>query len=105
VGGAERLAGVRPDPRPTSDHAGHDRWLVVRWITDPADLTPTETTAARALLTGCADCASLASDLEIISRATLSSVVPSRPRDFRITPEQAASAQGGVLDRARRWLV
>jgi hypothetical protein len=86
------------------DHAGHDRWLVVRWTTDPADLTPAETTQARSLLAGCADCAALSADLETISRATATSVVPARPRDFRLTPEQAASSRGSILDRLRRWL-
>lgn len=100
----ERLADVRPDPRPSADHAGHDRWLVVRWTTDPADLSPDEATQARALLAGCTDCAALASDIELIARATATSAVPPRPRSFRITPEQAASARGGVLDRVRRWL-
>jgi hypothetical protein len=100
----ERLAGVRPDPRPSSDHAGHDRWLVVRWTTDPADLSPGETAQARALLAGCTDCAALAADLGIITRATASSIVPARPRDFRLTPAQAAGARGSIIDRARRWL-
>ncbi len=101
---AERLADVRQDPRPSPDHAGHDRWLVVRWTTDPADLSPDETAQARALLAGCTDCAALAADFELITRATATSVVPPRPRDFRLTPEQAATARGSILDRARRWL-
>lgn len=101
---AKRLADVRPDPRPSPDHAGHDRWLVVRWTTDPADLSSDETAQARALLAACTECAALVTDLELVSRATATSVVPSRPRDFRLTPEQAASARGSILDRARRWL-
>jgi hypothetical protein len=99
----ERLADVRPDPRPSPDHAGHDRWLVVRWTTDPTDLSPAETSQARALLAACIECAALAADLEIISRATATSVVPPRPRDFRLTPEMAASARGSIVDRLRRW--
>lgn len=100
----ERLATVRPDPRPSPDHAGHDRWLVVRWVTDPTDLTPAEAAQARALVSGCAGCTALSTDLEVIGRATSTSIVPPRPRDFRITAEQAASAQGNLLDRLRRWL-
>lgn len=98
-----RLGTVRPDPRPSPDHAGHDRWLVVRWTTDPADLTPAETAQARALLAACADCAALAADLGAISHATATSVTPARPRDFRLTPGQATASRGGVLDRLRRW--
>lgn len=100
---SDRLGTVRPDPRPGSDHAGHDRWLVVRFTTDPGDLTSGETTRARGLLAACTDCAALAADLEVISRATADSITPSRPRDFRLTPAAAATARGGVLDRARRW--
>lgn len=99
-----RLATVRPDPRPSSDHAGHDRWLVVRWTSDPTDLTPAETAQARALLAACPDCAALAADLEVITRATVTSAVPTRPRDFRLTAGQATSTHGGTLDRLRRWL-
>lgn len=102
--GVERLGTVRPDPRPSPDHAGHDRWLVVRWTTDPADLSPAETAQARDLLAACAECAALSADIELIGRATATSVVPARPRDFRLTPELAASSRGGVLDRLRRWL-
>lgn len=104
MAGDERLGNVRPDPRPSSDHAGHDRWLVVRSATDPADLTTAETDRARALLAACTECAALAADLGDISHATATSVVPPRPRDFRLTSEQAAAARGGVLDRLRRWL-
>jgi hypothetical protein len=100
----ERLADVRPDTRPTADHAGHDRWLVVRWTSDPADLSPDEVGQARALLAACTECARLSSDLALITRATASSIVPPRPRDFRITPQQAAKAKGSLLERARRWL-
>ena len=100
----ERLADVRPDPRPSADHAGHDRWLVVRWTTDPADLSPDEMAQARSVLAGCTECAALAADLEVVTRATRTSAVPSRPMDFRITPEQAANARGGIIDRVRRWL-
>lgn len=77
---------------------------MVRWTTDPADLTATETAQARALLAGCTECAALAADLGVISHATATSVAPTRPRDFRLTPDQAASARGGLVDRLRRWL-
>jgi hypothetical protein len=102
--GPERLTDVRPDPRPSPDHAGHDRWLVVRWSTDPADLTSAETAEARALLAACSDCATLGADLGLIRHATATSIVPARPRDFRLTPSRAAASRGGILHRARRWL-
>jgi len=77
---------------------------VVRFASDPADLSSAETAQARALLAACTECAALAADLGVISHATATSVVPPRPRDFRLTAEQAAAARGGVLDRLRRWL-
>jgi hypothetical protein len=86
---------IRPD-----DHDVHDRLLVVRFATDD-ELEPDEAVRARALITGCSDCAALARDIQVISRATASSLTPSRPRDFRLTPEMAAKAHGSPI---RRWL-
>jgi hypothetical protein len=54
------------------------------------------------MLAACPECAALASDIELVSRATATSVVPGRPRDFRLSPEQASVARGGILDRLRR---
>jgi len=99
-----RLSDVNPGTLPQADHARHDRWLVVRAASHDDDLTPAEAALARALLDGCDDCASLAADITTISRATAVSLAPSRPRDFRLTPAQAASAHGGVFARAGRWL-
>ena|GEM_PF-2363254 len=99
-----RLDDVNPGSRPLDDHAQHDRWLIVRVASNDTDLTAAETSSARSLLDSCAACASLAADITTITHATAVSVVPSRPRDFRLTPEQVASARGGVLDRLGRWI-
>ncbi|MCY7419921.1 MAG: hypothetical protein LH650_15800 [Chloroflexi bacterium] len=99
-----RLDDVNPGPRPLDDHAQHDRWLIVRVASNDTDLTAAETSSARSLLDSCAACATLAADITTITHATAVSVVPSRPRDFRLTPEQAASARGGFLDRLGRWI-
>ncbi len=53
---------------------------------------------------GAPECAALSADIAAISRMTAESIVPARPRDFRLTPAQAASARGGVLERLGRWL-
>ena len=86
---------IRPD-----EHDLHERLLVVRFATDD-ELEPAEAARARALVASCPGCAALASDVKAISRATATSLTPSRPRDFRLTPEQAAAAHGS---RIRRWL-
>jgi len=99
-----RLDDVHPGSATSDDHARHDRWLVVRAASDPTDLTAGETTAARALLADCHDCAALAADIATITHETVVSVAPVRRRDFRLTPTQAAAARGGFLDRLGRWL-
>ncbi len=99
-----RLDTVTPGLLPLDDHAQHDRWLIVRATTHDDDLSDAETATAKALLGGCSDCATLASDITTIAYATAASVVPARPRDFRLTPAQAERAGGGFLDRLGRWL-
>ena len=99
-----RLSDVNPGTLSSADHAQHDRWLVVRAASHDTDLTPAESTSARVLLEGCDECASLAADITTITQATAVSLAPARPRDFQLTPAQAATARGGVLDRLGRWL-
>jgi hypothetical protein len=86
---------IRPN-----EHDLHERLLIVRFATDD-ELELGEAARARALVASCPGCATLASDVKAISRATAASLTPSRPRDFRLTPEQAAAAHGS---RIRRWL-
>ena len=99
-----RLSDVNPGTMSSADHAQHDRWLVARAASHDTDLTPAELASARALLDGCPACASLAADITTIAHATAVSLAPARPRDFRLSPRQAAAARGGVLDRLARWL-
>jgi hypothetical protein len=91
---------VTGKPIRPSEHDLHERLLVVRFATND-ELEPDEIARARALVASCPGCAALASDVKAISRATASSMTPSRPRDFRLTPEQAAAAHGS---RIRGWL-
>ena len=95
---------MTPGTKPLDDHAQHDRWLVVRAASHDTDLTAAETADARALLARCGECAVLAADISTITRATAESIAPARPRDFRLTPAQAAGARGGVMERLGRWL-
>src|SRR5690242_847221 len=74
---------VRPD------HDGHDRLLVAALAA--GDLTGGERDHALELIRTCAPCAELHEDLVAIARAT--AVVPptiARPRDFQLTPADAA---------------
>ena len=78
-----------PDVRSTS-HDRHDVLLVAALAA--GDLAGTDRDHATDLIETCAECATLNDDLVAIARAT-STVPPpitSRPRDFRLTPEQAA---------------
>jgi hypothetical protein len=77
-----------PDVRPTS-HDRHDPLLVAALA--GADLAATDRVHATHLIETCPDCASLHADLIAIARATAAVPPPitTRPRDFRLSPEQA----------------
>jgi hypothetical protein len=74
-----------------TDHDRHDPMLVAALAA--GDLAGTERDQAIALTASCAECATLHDDLVAIARATASVPAPIRStgRDFRLTPEQAAS--------------
>lgn len=82
---------------PGADHQSHERLLLIRLAAD--DLSSAERPAAEALRAGCAECADLARDVDLISRATTSLPAPGRPRDFRMSPDQARMARGTFLGR------
>jgi hypothetical protein len=78
-----------PDVRATS-HDRHDALLVAALAA--GDLAGTDRDHATDLIETCADCATLHDDLVAIARATASAPPPiaTRPRDYRLSPEQAA---------------
>lgn len=82
------------DVQPTS-HDRHDTMLVAALAA--GDLAATDRDQAIGLTRSCADCASLHDDLVAIARAT--AVVPppfaTPPRDFRLTPADAARLRPG----------
>ena len=67
-------------------HAGHDPVEVAAFIDDPEGATD----ALRARIAGCPGCSALAADLRLLAVATAGLPAPSRPRDFRIAPAEAA---------------
>ena len=94
---AQAAQGGVPAGHP-SEHAGHDRLLVARFV--GGDVSDVEADAARELLSTCPGCRLLASDLLAISRATADLPAPTRTRDFRISPEEAARLRRSGL---RNW--
>ena len=75
-----------PDLR---SHDAHDLELVAAYAAGDAIGADLET--ATALVSGCAECAILHHDLRAIAAALPALPAPARPRDFRLTPGQAAS--------------
>jgi hypothetical protein len=71
------------------DHRNHDPLLIAALAAGDAEGADLE--QARALVAACDDCAELHHDLRAISVALPAMPAPARPRDFRLTPEQAAS--------------
>jgi anti-sigma factor RsiW len=69
-------------------HAGHDALLIAAYAA--GDVDAGDRRAAEDLLAACTDCARLATDLQLIARATAELPEPIRPRDFTLTAQQAA---------------
>ena len=74
---------------PDSRHSDHDPLAIAAYAA--GDATGTELQLASDLVASCADCAALHDDLRAISAALPELPAPVRPRDFTLTPEQAAS--------------
>jgi hypothetical protein len=74
-----------PDPNP---HASHDLELIAAHAAGDAEGAERERAAA--LMDACDECARLHADLLVISSALAALPAPARPRDFRLTEEQAA---------------
>jgi len=82
-----------------ANHATHDLDLIAAHAA--GDVTGRELETAGALVAGCAECARLHGDLLSISAALGELPAPARPRDFRLTTEQAAALRPGGW---RAWL-
>jgi hypothetical protein len=76
--------------------------MVTRFAAD--DAHPTEIDEARALVENCSQCAELARDIDHLIEATASLPVPRRPRDFRISADEAEALRGSWLERLLRRL-
>ncbi len=78
-----------PHPVDPAAHDTHDTLLVAAFAA--GDAVGRDQVAASALVATCPDCAALHRDLRAIAAALPEMPAPARPRDFRITAEQAAS--------------
>lgn len=94
-----RLMGEMKDPRATAAHASHDTILVAS-LADHS-LPVSEREAAESLVAACGLCAVLHADLVALSAATRSMPTPARPRDYTLTPDDAARLRPGGW---RRWV-
>jgi len=74
--------------------------LVARFAA--GDAYPSEQTEAQRLVDGCAECAALATDIRLIAARMADLPQVTRPRDFRISPEQADKLRGSWFDRVMR---
>jgi hypothetical protein len=83
-----------------SEHDRHDRVLVARYAAGEA--YHSEIDEAKDLVDNCDECAALAADIRLISARTADLPAARRPRDFRITPEQAEQLRGSWFDRLMR---
>ena len=82
-----------------TSHDRHDPMPVAALAA--GDLAGTERDQAVTLITTCADCAALHDDLVALARATAAAPPPvtTRPRDFRLTPADAARLRPTVWRR------
>jgi hypothetical protein len=76
-------------PHVSEHHAQHDPLLVASLAA--GDLAGADRDHANAQISACAECATLHADLIAIARATAALPPAVAPRDFRLSPEQAAA--------------
>jgi hypothetical protein len=78
-------------------HTDHDLLLVAAFAA--GDLEAGDVVPAQALVANCAECRSLATDLQAIARATADVPAPRRPRDFFLSPADARRLRPNGLRR------
>jgi len=84
------------------DHRNHDRPLIARYAAGDAYVG--EASDAEALIESCPECALLASDIRLLSTRQLELPPVRRPRDFRISADDAERLRGTWLDRLMRGI-
>ncbi len=80
-----------------SPHASHDLVSIAALAARASDMDDAEHARARALVTTCTTCADVLAELVMLRTALPMTSTPARPRDFSLTPADAARL------RARGW--
>lgn len=76
-------------------HEQHDALLVVSLASGDFATADRDRAIAQSLIDSCGECARLHDDVVAIARSTKALPTPPRPRDFQLTPEQAAGLRPG----------
>ena len=84
-----------------SPHATHDLSLIAALAARSPDLTEVQMATARDLLASCDGCTTLLADLVTLQTVLPTTSTPTRPRDFALTPADAARLR---RDGWRRFL-
>jgi hypothetical protein len=71
-------------------HAAHDLTIVAALAARPSDFDERAATVARQQVASCTSCADLLADLRTLQTTLPATATPARPRDFRLTEDDAA---------------
>ena len=88
VAATARLSGEMTGTTTSAGHASHDTILVASLVDHSLPLA--ERAIAEAQVAGCGLCAALFADLDALRAATRAMSTPPRPRDYTLTPDDAA---------------
>ena len=94
-----RLSGEMTGTTTSAAHASHDTILVASLVDH--SLPAAERAIAEGQVASCGLCAALFADLDMLRVATRAMPTPTRPRDYTLTPDDAARLRPGGW---RRWV-
>jgi hypothetical protein len=82
-------------PASASAHAAHDPTIIAALAARTPDLSEEQMVSAREQLAACSPCTDLLADLVTLQTVLPTTSTPARPRDFSLTPADAARLRGG----------
>jgi hypothetical protein len=86
-------------PASVSAHAAHDLTIIAALAARTPDLSETQLSAARDQLAACNVCTDLLADLVTLQTVLPTTMTPARPRDFSLTPADAARLRSRGMRR------